>query len=388
MMQYYLGSFFSQRIGVVLLLLLLTFTSTLSHAVKPFSSFEKALPGYTYHFPKDHASHSDFKTEWWYYTGHLKANAPSRKKSERWFGYELTFFRVAQHPEAKSSKPNMWSFNTFYMAHFAITDDTEKQFYHTQKFNRDTPYRAGADTQKYHVWNEDWEITQQANKSHQLKAAGSNFSINLNVVEAKPSVIHGKNGVSQKASCVGCASHYYSFTRMPSQGEITIDGQHYSVVGESWMDHEFGSNQLQKNQTGWDWFSIQLDNHHELMLYKLRLKNNAIEPNSSGTWVLPNGTSEHLNLDEVTIKPINTWKSKKTGGIYPSGWILSYPKKNLQLTVTPTLKNQELTPPYAGVGVAYWEGRCNVTGTYQGKPTTGHAYVELTGYDKPFEQSL
>ena len=46
-----------------------------------------ALPGWQYEFPRDHFPHADFKTEWWYFTGNLRA-ADGRR-----FGYQLTFFR-------------------------------------------------------------------------------------------------------------------------------------------------------------------------------------------------------------------------------------------------------------------------------------------------------
>ena len=58
--------------------------------------YRVALPGYRYEFPRDHFSHPDFQTEWWYYTGNLRAAGGQR------FGFELTFFRhgVDRNPVA------------------------------------------------------------------------------------------------------------------------------------------------------------------------------------------------------------------------------------------------------------------------------------------------
>ena len=52
------------------------------------------------------------------------------------------------------------------------------------------------------------------------------------------------------------------------------------------MDHEFGSDELQANQVGWDWFSIQLDDRRELMLYLLRQKDGSVTAESSGSLVV------------------------------------------------------------------------------------------------------
>ena len=36
--------------------------------------WRRAQPGYEFRFPDDHRSHPDYKIEWWYYTGNLKAD--------------------------------------------------------------------------------------------------------------------------------------------------------------------------------------------------------------------------------------------------------------------------------------------------------------------------
>lgn len=360
------------------------------------SAFQLALPGYSYHFPEDHASHPAFKTEWWYYTGHLQSVNPTDKKPQknRKLGYELTFFRVGQQAQTQTNKQSsFWNADTYYMAHLAITDETGKRFMHTQRFNRNTPYRAGAKSDTYRVWNEHWRVVRNADGKHYLHASHGGqtpdgFGLDLILNEGKAPVIHGQQGVSQKADCHGCASHYYSLTRMPTQGTIQLGTTTYQVTGTSWMDHEFGSNQLQANQTGWDWFSLQLSNGYELMLYQMRLSDGGIDPNSSGTWVKPDGTSQHIALNTVVLKPKEQWKSPHTQGIYPSGWRIVDKAHQLDVTITPVLNDQELAPEQAAYGVAYWEGRCTINGTHLGEPVSGNAYVELTGYDKPFEQTL
>ncbi|MEM0950587.1 MAG: lipocalin-like domain-containing protein [Cyanobacteria bacterium P01_H01_bin.74] len=357
--------------------------------------FQLALPGYQYQFPADHAAHPQFKTEWWYYTGHLKT--PDQKN----YGYELTFFRIGQKPVSKSnalqntlnqifpSQASMaWQLNAVYATHFAISDETEKTFYYAETLNRQGVNIAGARTSHYHVWNGLWqaELLDAKNNTMTLEAQtpdGKN-RIHLLLSSEKPPVIHGKPGagVSQKADCVGCASHYYSLTRLNTTGTLLINNQLSPVSGLSWMDHEFGSSQLSAKQTGWDWFSIQFNNNTELMLYLLRHADGSVDPNSSGTLVWEDGHSQHLALDEFTVTPSGKiWTSPSSGGTYPMGWTIRVPEHDIDVSVTPSFENQELKTS-GTTQVSYWEGSAAVAGKMGAKQVTGQAYVEMTGYDK------
>jgi predicted secreted hydrolase len=341
--------------------------------------FKLALPGYKFSFPADHASHDEFKTEWWYYTGHLQS------KDSRKFGYELTFFRSAVDI-ADGVKNSNWKLDNVYMAHFALTDLNGKRFYYDEVLNRPALGLAGAKTDKYEVWNGPWSARLDKNK-HLLAAKTKDYAIDLTLVSSKPPVEHGKNGVSQKASCKGCASHYYSLTRMKTDGTVTLNKQEYKVVGNSWMDHEFGSNQLTAEQVGWDWFSIQLEDGIELMLYIMRKADGTIDENSSATVVNPDGKSDHLTRDQFTIKATDYWTSPKTKGKYPSGWEVRIPSWSIDLKVAPELKDQELVTDKT-TAVTYWEGACAVTGTRLGRRIEGDAYVELTGYAETFKKKI
>jgi predicted secreted hydrolase len=338
--------------------------------------YKAALPGYQYHFPKDHASHPDYKTEWWYYTGHLQTT------DGKHYGYELTFFRIGNDAKRMHSNPdNPWSTDNLYAAHFALSDEQNRQFHYSEKLNRPGLNVAGARTDTYYVWNELW-LAEQLGSQMLLRADSTDGKqeIHLLLTAEKPPVIHGQNGVSQKASCVGCASHYYSLTRLKTEGLLLLDGKAYPVTGLSWMDHEFGSNQLAKNQKGWDWFSVQLNDNTELMLYLLRQDDGQIDPNSSGTWVEANGHSRHLPLSAFTVKASDQrWASPASKGIYPMGWAITVPAEQLTLTVIPAFDNQELFTA-GSTGVAYWEGSSRVSGSRRGHAVGGQAYVELTGY--------
>lgn len=339
--------------------------------------YKKALPGYVYHFPRDHYSHDEFKTEWWYYTGHLKA------KDGRRFGFELTFFRNGANYEP--GQKGKLALGNFYLAHFAVTDEQDKNFVFYEKLNRKGVKFADAREDVYHVYNEGWSVTQLGDK-FALKADGKDYAINLILNAVKPPVVHGKDGVSQKASCAGCASHYYSMPRLTCQGLIFVKDKPLEVSGQAWMDHEFGSNQLTGDQVGWDWYSIQLSGNRELMLYVMRRGDGTFEKQSSGTYIDASGKVTHLNLADFKIEKTATWTSPKTKGVYPMGWKVSVPSQKISLELKPIMQDQELLTKRS-TGVSYWEGAVDVYEGAANKPQ-GEGYVELTGYSEKFTKSL
>lgn len=340
--------------------------------------FKQALPGYLFSFPRDHAAHEDFKTEWWYFTGHLTSQSNER------FGYELTFFRTAT--ENQQYIPQ--SPRNIYLAHFAVTDCSKNKFFSAEKMSRKGISIADARSDICFVYEQLWSLEQLGDR-FVIRADMPEYGIHLQMRSQKVPTIHGVDGVSQKASCKGCASHYYSMTRLETNGIVLKDGHAVPVRGTSWMDHEFGSNQLTKEQVGWDWFSVQLENDYELMLYLMRRSDGTLDANSSGTLVSPNGTVQHLKFGEFSVKSTDSWRSSRTGAKYPMGWkiALAFPSHNIALTIAPVMREQELFNNQS-TGIAYWEGACDVSGNFNRKPVSGRAYVELTGYAQPIQNSL
>ena len=358
----------------VILLCFVFLAAAFAHA----QEFERALPGRTFSFPRDHYSHPQFRTEWWYYTGHV------RSQDGRSFGYQLTFFRTELRKERVGR--SKWTLKSLYFAHFALTDENKKAFLFREKISRGALGQAGAATDRLHVWVEDWTLKGDG-ADHLLEANDLSMAIRFRLTPLKPPVVNGINGVSQKAEGKGYASHYYSMTRMRTRGEMTINGKVLAVEGISWMDHEFGSNQLQSYQVGWDWFSIQMENNTELMLYVIRHRDGKPDPYSSGTLTYPDGTSRHVRLEEFDIRVLKTWKSPKTGARYPARWRIQVPQWNINLIVTPTVADQELITRES-TRITYWEGSVKVEGRYQGKPISGVGYVELTGYAESLGKRL
>ena len=367
----------------------LLFILLLTHAKIYAEDFKRALPGRIFSFPQDHFSHPEFKTEWWYYSGHLQSLSQDRKS----FGYQLTFFRTGLTRETKHQK-SKWSIQDLYFAHLAITDESKKKFGYLEKISRGSLGEAGASPYKasektFRVWIEDWSIEGKGPgmQNHFLKARDKNYGIELMLKPQKNPVVHGQNGISRKAEGEGYASHYYSIPRLKTEGKIFLQNKEILVQGISWMDHEFGSSQLREYQTGWDWFSIQLDQGMELMFYQIRHKDGKIDPYSSGTIIFRDGTHQPLPQKEFEIEVLAQWKSPKSGAIYPSKWKIKVPGYQIELSLSPTVKDQELITKES-TRVTYWEGSVKVEGKYQGDPIKGKGYVELTGYAEPFSRGI
>lgn len=343
--------------------------------------FKRALPGRTFSFPQDHFSHPEFRTEWWYYSGHL------HNQEKNSYGYQLTFFRTGLKRETQTK--SKWSIQNLYFAHLALTEESKKNFQYREKIHRGSLGEAGASDKAFRVWIEDWSLEGKgfAMQDHFVKAGDKDFGIELTLIPRRNPVIHGQNGISQKAEGEGYASHYYSITRLKTEGKIFLKKKEIPVQGRSWMDHEFGSTQLREYQVGWDWFSIQLENGVDLMIYQIRHRDGKTDPYSSGTIILEDGTHHHLPLKEFEVQSLNRWRSQKSGATYPSQWRMAVPSHRIELMLTPTVKNQELITQES-TRVTYWEGSVRVEGKYQGQPVRGMGYVELTGYAKPFLKGI
>lgn len=352
------------------------------HADDTATHFQPAAEGYRYEFPRDHGSHESFRTEWWYYTGNLST------KDGRSFGYQLTFFRRGVPPDQVKTLPSKWSITQLYLGHFAVADLSKGRFHYAEKISRAGLGKAGAEAGRLHAWIDRWDAeTAQQSEHHRLRAADGELAIDLDLVPAKPLVVHGRGGVSRKGHEQGQASHYYSFPRLATAGRMTIGKETFDVTGDSWMDHEFGSADLGKDLVGWDWFSVQLDNRTELMLYRLRRADGSADSASSGTFIDREGKAQQLSIDDFALEPLSWWTSPTSKARYPQRWRLTIPSHRLSLEVVPRMAEQELLTTRS-TQVTYWEGAIEVKGVAGEKKIQGQGYMELTGYAERFSKKL
>ncbi|MBI3605296.1 MAG: carotenoid 1,2-hydratase [Nitrospirae bacterium] len=334
--------------------------------------FKQAAPGYVFHFPADHGSHDDYQMEWWYFTGHLLSKGGLKQ------GFELTFFRTGIQKDAIRQNPSGWRVENIYSAHFALSNESVRQFWFEEKMSRPALGRGGSEKGHLQVWIDNWQAKEEKGIFYLSAVAGSGKSkkkVELTLIPEKPAVVHGERGVSPKDRHSENHSHYYSLTRLKTSGVLTWDGAEARVEGVSWMDHEFGSALLLPGQAGWDWFSVQLNDRTELMLYQLRNRDKT-PPFSFGTFIGKDGTATTLRQEDFEIKSTGKWPSP-LGGFYPMGWEIAIPGKKLSLVLTPSFFNQELN--VFGRSLRYWEGSVLVSGS-----SSGAGYVEMTGYGSPF----
>ena len=317
--------------------------------------------------PLDLYYKDDFASQWWYYTGHLESDESKQ------FGFEVTFFVINVNQKNFKSP---FGLQKAYMLHTAITDIDNKKFYYDSRISRGSLVSAGTSKNENIIWLDKNYLKGDILNFH-IFTENSNFLIDLNLKALKDAVKNGIYGYSQKLdNCSKCASLYFSIPRLIVEGNLKLNKKTYKVKGLAWFDREINSDYDASVVKGWDWFSIQLDNEVDIMLYLIRDVNNKVQKVSSGTIVYPDGNYKILKSSDFLVLPLKYYKSRKSGAKYPSKWSIKIPSENLNLIVIPLVKDQELVSKISYFPT-YWEGACSVEGSSSGK-----AYVELTGYYK------
>ncbi len=323
-------------------------------------------PGDTVALPKDLYVQHGYRTQWWYFTGHLY-DAQGRE-----FGYELTFFAVGVQKKKYESK---FGVDTIYLSHFAISDIEGKKYYHFSNADSGAYGFAGAESTRLRVWI-DKDKMEGDLKKMRLTAHADGADLDLVLLPKKPVVLNGDRGYSRKSEeSPLIASLYFSCTDLETTGTVKLGTTLFPVTGKSWFDREISSRGLAKDEVGWDWFALQLDDGQEVMLYVIRRKDGSLDRYSSGTLVDAEGNFRQLAKDDYRIEAVTSYVSKKTSIRYPAKWDITVPREKLRLVVTPLLEDQEFTGGLMK-GISYWEGACRVEGSAQGR-----AYVEMTGYE-------
>ena len=324
------------------------------HAQTTSDGFAIPQPGREFNFPRDHGSHPEFRTEWWYITGHLDSKAGQR------FGFQVTFFRQA----AKDKQQ-------LYLAHCALLDVSTGRFIHEERLNREG-WDAASSTTTLEVHNGNWSL--KGEDAMQLAATiNAEALLQLTLQPTKPLVFFGKDGVSRKGQASEAASHYLTFPRLQCTGTLKLGNATHEVTGTAWMDHEFSSSQLDEGQVGWDWASLQLNDGREVMVYRMRRADGSSDPHGSTlAWIGKDGYATHTT--DFSWKPLRTWTSPKSKATYPIAARIETHDSIFELR--PLADDQELSN--AITGLAYWEGACDVLDA-KGQ-VIGRAFLELAGY--------
>ncbi len=334
-------------------------------------------------FPSDHGAHPGHRTEWWYFTGNLYS------PNGNLFGFQLTFFRRQISPPGANNEwpdpPSAWRTQQIYLAHAAVSDVAQKRHLQADLISRGALKLAGVEQRPPEtiVYLKTWSARISSEKQV-LEVDTDEFGYKLFLTPKKPPVLHGRAGYSLKGSTPERASCYYSYTRLDVSGSLTLGDKTFSVSGQGWMDHEFSSASLEPGIIGWDWFSLQLSDRTEIMLFFLRTADGRISPVSGGTFVDPVGRTTTLGKDDIAVTTLETWKSPHSKAVYPSRWRLQVLPYTLDLLISPNLVDQEMLTSES-TGVTYWEGSVSIRGTKEARSIQGLGYVELTGYAESFD---
>ena len=326
-----------------------------------------ALPARTLSFPRDRGSHPDFKTEWWYITGHCTSGT-------RTFGFQLTFFR--SRVDSTQSMTSKFAAKQLLFAHAAVTDVDGKKLWHDQRIARDGFGVAFASETDMAVKLRDWSLQAQGNR-YTAELPANDFGLKLQFNETQNVLLQGQQGLSRKGPEEKQASYYYSQPQLAATGSLRVQGKTFDVTGTAWLDHEWSQELLAPGAVGWDWMGMNLLDGSALTAFRLRDK--------AGNALWDGGSFRSANKDlyifsrgEVIFKPTRFWKSPLTQTSYPVEWIVRTPADFF--TVKAVIDNQELDSRQS-TGAIYWEGLSELIDS-NGK-RVGSGYLEMTGYAAP-----
>ncbi|ACA88364.1 lipocalin-like domain-containing protein [Shewanella woodyi] len=324
-------------------------------------------------FPQDHLAHNDFRQEWWYLTANLETEQGKK------LGLQWTQFRIALTPEElfsasdektenEQSEKNSWVSKQLYMTHAAVT--TQEQHFAEERWSRQHPMLADVSTAPLTIKIDNWRWIGTGDELFPASLAvdGDQFSYQLSLNANAPYQLQGEQGYSIKSADGSVASHYYSQPFIQVSGQVTLQGESHQVTGEAWLDREWSSQFLNKDQAGWDWFALRLDDGSTLMLFQLRGEPDSETSFYSGRRMFADGSGRNIGSDEIAIEVLD-WHQIDTSR-YPISWKINIPSESIQLT-TQALNPDAKIP----LSISYWEGPVVISGSHQGE-----GYMELTGY--------
>lgn len=318
-------------------------------------AYDQVRPNVPLVFPQDHGAHPGYRIEWWY----LTANLFDADGVE--YGVQFTLFRQAASPPPQREG---WESQQFWLGHAALT--TAETHLYVEKTARGGTGQAGATTDPFGVWVDDWQLAGAGPdlSDLRLKAGDDRFAYDLMLKTDKDIVLQGDAGYSVKSDR-GQASYYYSQPHFQASGTVTVAGRQIAVSGRAWMDREWSSQPLAPDQSGWDWFSLHLDETTKVMLFRLRQDDGG--DYISGNWI-EDGQSTRLDPDQITLEALG--RDQAAGREVPTRWRVQVPSRGVDLTTAPL--NPEA---WNGTGIGYWEGPITAIGSHD-----AIGYLELTGY--------
>ena len=327
-------------------------------------------------FPADFGAHPASRTEWWYVTGSLVADA-------RQWGFQVTFFRSATGQAA--GQASRFAATELVFAHAAVTDLAGRRLRHDQRVARSGFGIAQAGTADTDVLLRDWRLQRNGiaqrtgdpplSRYRAVVASDTaGFALDLGLAATQPLMLQGDAGISRKGPLAPQTSHYYSEPQLAVQGTLTLDGRPTPVNGSAWLDHEWSDAYLDPQAVGWDWIGMNLQDGSALMAFRMRRADGSTLY-AGGSWRRPGQPIRSYAPGEVSFTPGRVGESPASRARYPVAWQLTTPEG--RYTVRALLDNQELDSR-TSTGAIYWEGLSELLNESGGR--IGLGYLELTGY--------
>jgi predicted secreted hydrolase len=316
--------------------------------------------------------------EWWYWNGHLEYADGSGSR-----GFAGAIFQVLLPTDAHFGWLPLQSLlpGGFYFGHFGLLDKERQRFETSEIGSRPQPGSASivasASTERLDVRLGDWYYRREPDGSYRLKMAlaGGRETLELTLLPARPEVVHGPGW---SGSLESGRMYYNGNTRLRASG--TLGGKR--VVGQAWLDHQWGGGVGSGTDAGlgnglgdgsasirprWDWFSLQLDDGRDLMIYQIHTAKGGI----ADAFISVNDGITTTEYRDFTLRPMR-FATMPSGNRYPVAWSLRL--GDTLLLIEPLADHQELNTPTTS-GLYYYEGAMKVSGT-----SIGLGYMELTGY--------
>jgi len=331
--------------------------------------YPRVVPGHPVQFPKDAGAHPAFRSEWWYITGWVQdAHGNS-------FGIQVTFFR--NRPRVAETNPSAFAPRQLLFGHAAIADPRYGKLRHDQRAARAGFGLAGAREETTDVWIGDWSL-RLVDNDYVAKIAARDFRFDLNFSPTQAVLPQGRQGFSRKGEDLAKASYYYSQPQLAVSGSVVMDGSATRVTGVAWLDHEWSSEALAPESSGWDWIGINLNDGGALMAFRMR-DHSGSSLWAGGTLRKATGTPRFFEPHEIRFAAQRRWRSPRTGAEYPVAMRATI--GDVEYALEPLMDDQELDAR-ADTGTIYWEGAVRAIRAGQ---EVGRGYLELTGYWKPLK---
>jgi predicted secreted hydrolase len=341
-----------------------------------------ALPERTLVFPRDHGSHPELRTEWWYITGHAQA-------AGRPWGFQVTFFR--SRVDATQGLQSAFAAKQLVFAHAAVTDVQGQVLLHDQRIARAGFGVAEASMADTQLRLQDWTLARSdlprvdpapsgPGSRYSARIAGGPFALDLAFDTTQPPLLQGAQGLSRKGPDASQASYYYSQPQLAVSGALTVAGRRMDVTpgtGRAWMDHEWSEALMHPEAQGWDWIGMNLHDGAALTAFRLRRADGSALW-AGGSFRAAGQPTRVFGPQEVTFSPERFWTSPQSGARYPVQWRVETPAG--RYGVQAALDAQELDSQ-GSTGAIYWEGLSDLRDA-RGR-IAGRGYLEMTGYARP-----